>query len=56
MLHSGKDLKEASHLYEQTGFDSAYRREYIALLKNGVRIGIMHPALVEEENLLSTSS
>jgi hypothetical protein len=46
MLHSGKDLKEASRLYEEAGFDPAYRREHIALLKNGVRVSYMHPALV----------
>jgi hypothetical protein len=46
VLHSGKDLQEALRLYQQAGFDHAYRKKQISLLKNGTPIGIMHPALV----------
>jgi len=45
-LYRGKDLQEALRLYQQAGFDHAYRKKQISLLKNGMPIGIMHPALV----------
>jgi hypothetical protein len=45
-LYRGKDLQEALRLYQQAGFDPPYRKKQISLLKNGMPIGIMHPALV----------
>ena len=46
VLHSGRDLQEATRLYQQAGFDRAYRKKQISLLENGVPIGIMHPVSV----------